>query len=216
MGGEIPKQYIEVCGRPVIAYCIERFAGHPRIDALIVVLAREWQAFVDRLPEVRSMRQPLHYAEQGETRQLSIYNGLKCAKEQGCRDDDIVIVHDAARPAVSARLIDDCLDACAEYDGAMPVLPVKDTVYQSLDGKTITSLLPRETLYAGQAPEAFRLGKYLAAHRSLPYGELAKINGSSEIAHRQAMRIRLVRGEESNYKITVPEDLERFKLSLKI
>ena len=126
-----------------------------------------------------------------------------------------MIIHDAVRPNVSARLIDACLDACAEYDGAMPVLPVKDTMYQSMDGVTISSLLPRETLYAGQAPEAFRLGKYWAAHQALPYEAMLQTRGSSELAYRQGLTIKLVAGEESNYKITVPEDLERFRLLIK-
>ena len=215
MGSEIPKQYIEIGGKPVIAYCLEQFANHRRIDAVIIALAAEWRSFVSDLLVVKTMRQPLYFANQGETRQYSIYNALKCAKEQGYNDEDIVIIHDAARPSVSGRLIDACLDACAEYDGALPVVPVKDTMYQSLDGLTISSLLPRETLYAGQAPEAFRLGKYWAAHQALPHEAMMQIRGSSEIAYRQGLSIKLVAGEESNYKITVPEDLERFRLSIK-
>lgn len=215
MGSEIPKQYIEIGGKPVVAYCLEQFANHRRIDAVIIGVAEEWRSYVEKTVRNLHIPKPVYYAAAGTVRQESIYNALKCAKEQGYNDEDIVIIHDAARPSVSGRLIDACLDACTEYDGAMPVLPVKDTMYQSVDGSTISSLLPRETLYAGQAPEAFRLGKYWAAHQALPYEAMMQIHGSSEIAYRQGLSIKLVAGEESNYKITVPEDLERFRLSIK-
>lgn len=213
MGSEIPKQYIEIGGKPVIAYCLEQFANHRSIDAVIIGVAEEWQPYVEKTVRNLHTPKPVYYAAAGAVRQESIYKALQVAKTHFA-DDDVVLIHDAARPNVSRRLIDACLDACAEYDGAMPVLPVKDTMYQSVDGLTISSLLPRETLYAGQAPEAFRLGKYWAVHQALPYEAMMQINGSSEIAYRQGLTIKLVAGEESNYKITVPEDLERFRLSI--
>lgn len=214
MGSEIPKQYIEIGGKPVVAYCLEQFANHRSIDAVIIGVAEEWRSYVEKTVRNLHIPKPVYYAVAGAVRQESIYKALQVAKAHFA-DDDVVIIHDAARPSVSGRLIDACLDACTEYDGAMPVLPVKDTMYQSVDGSTISSLLPRETLYAGQSPEAFRLGKYWAAHQALPYEAMMQIHGSSEIAYRQGLSIKLVAGEESNYKITVPEDLERFRLSIK-
>lgn len=214
MGSEIPKQYIEINGRSVVGYCLERFITHRRIDAVIVGVAEAWRPYVEKTVLGLLSPKPVYYASAGSVRQETIYKALQVAKS--CfADDDVVIIHDAARPNVSARLIDVCLDACAEYDGAMPVLPVKDTMYQSMDGVTISSLLPRETLYAGQAPEAFRLGRYWAAHQALPYETMLQTRGSSELAYRQGLTIKLVAGEESNYKITVPEDLERFRLLIK-
>lgn len=214
MGSEIPKQYIEIGGKPVIAYCLEQFANHRRINAVIIGVAEEWRSYVEKTVRNLHIPKPVYYAIAGTVRQESIYKALQVAKAHFA-DDDVVIIHDAARPSVSGRLIDACLDACTEYDGALPVLPVKDTLYQSVDGSTISSLLPRETLYAGQAPEAFRMGKYWEAHQALPYEAMMQIHGSSEIAYRQGLTIKLVAGEESNYKITVPEDLERFRLSIK-
>ena len=129
MGSKIPKQYIEIGGKPVIAYCLEQFANHRRIDAVIIALAAEWRSFVSDLLVVKTMRQPLYFANQGETRQHSIYNALKCAKEQGYNDEDIVIIHDAARPMVDSEIIDDCLNGCKLYDGAIASIDVKDTIY---------------------------------------------------------------------------------------
>ena len=89
---------------------------------------------------------------------------------------------------------------------------MKDTVYQSEDGMNISALLPRETLFSGQAPEAFKIGKYLEAHKAISREELLQINGSTEIAYIAGMNIKMIQGDEINFKITTPEDLTRFNL----
>lgn len=98
-----------------------------------------------------------------------------------------------------------------EVDGVMPVIPVKDTVYQSREGRIVTGLLNRDEIYAGQAPESFRFGKYYAAHQGKTESDFASIRGSSQIAIENGMNIKLIRGSEDNYKISTPQDLERFR-----
>ena len=123
----------------------------------------------------------------------------------------MVLIHDAARPMVSQELITSCLMACATHDGAMPVLPMKDTVYESVDGQVITRLLERQHVYAGQAPEAFRYGKYLEAYRRLSPAQIASLHGSTEPAIMAGMDIAMLSGDENNYKITTPMDLKRYQ-----
>ena len=108
-------------------------------------------------------------------------------------------------------MITKCILAAQKHDGAIPVLPMKDTVYLSENGSSISSLIPREKLYAGQAPEAFKLGKYYAANERLLPDEIKKINGSTEPAVMYNMDIAMIKGDENNFKITTPADLERFK-----
>lgn len=93
-----------------------------------------------------------------------------------------ILVHDAARPLFSAQMITDCLEAAYGHDGVVPVLPMKDTIYQSIDGKKICSLVKRSEIYAGQAPEAFRIGAYYEANRRLYPHKILEINGSTEPA----------------------------------
>lgn len=93
----------------------------------------------------------------------------------------------------------------------MPVLHMTDTVYYSADGRKIDSLLERDKILAGQAPEAFAYGKYLRANESLLPNEILQINGSTEPALKAGMEIALVDGEEQNFKITNAADLARFK-----
>lgn len=205
LGASLPKQYIEVKGRPIIGYCLAVFEGHSDVDAVQIVAEDAWHDLITAQTGTKFRG----FSKPGRNRQLSIYNGLMDI----CRyagEDDIVIIHDAARPLVTARLIADCIRVCAEHDGAIPILPMKDTVYMAEEGR-ITSLLERSKVYAGQAPEAFVLGKYRRATERLLPDRILEINGSTEPAIMAGMDIGLVEGEETNSKITTAEDLERFR-----
>lgn len=147
----------------------------------------------------------------GKTRQHSILNGLKAAISISGNVDDIVIIHDAVRPLVSDRIIEACIEAIGDYDGAMPAVKVKDTIYQSHNGMTIDSLLNRSELYAGQSPEAYFLLKYYAIHQQVTEEQLSDITGSSVIAIQQGLRVKIISGEEQNFKITTIEDLKQFE-----
>lgn len=215
MGLDIPKQYVEISQHPVIWYCLKTFLDNDRTDAIVIGVAEEWKGFVEEQVEELNPCKPIFYANPGETRQYSIYNGLKAVKDNGFNDESIVIIHDAARPLVSHELINRCYDTCEKADGAMPVLAVKDTTYYSEDGKQITNLLDRSKLWAGQAPEAFKFGKYLKVHEQMPHEELMKINGSTEIAYKCGLRVEMVQGDPMNFKITTPEDLSNFESIIK-
>lgn len=217
LGGELPKQYIEVEGKPIIAYCLETFAQHERIDGIQIVAVEEWHSLILNCmdgsgghgfqegypPKLRGFSAP------GSTRQLSVWNGVRDMMKYCC-EEDVVMIHDAARPLVSAKIISDCLEACKEQEGALTAVPVKDTIYYG-NGSRVESLLERSRLIAGQAPEAFRLGKYYQANKALFPDRILQINGSTEPAVLAGMDICCVAGEEQNFKITTSEDLERFQ-----
>lgn len=215
MGIDMPKQYVEVGGMPVLGYSLKTFASHPAIDAIVVAVADEWRPFVGELAARVCPGRPVSLAPAGETRQYSIYNALLVAAEVATGEADIAIVHDGARPLVSADLISRCLAACAGADAVMPAIAVKDTTYLSDDGRTITALLDRSKLCCGQAPEAFRLARYLKAHRDMERAELLKINGSTELAFKAGLDCRIIEGDPMNFKITTPEDLSNFKTIIK-
>ena len=211
VGGDVPKQYLLVNDRPIISYCLETFQGNDKIDKIVIVVSEQWEEYVEKLTRKESITKYIGLTIAGETRQHSIINGLIYIKKCGANLDDNVIIHDAARPCVSDDIINQCIELLEESDGAMPVLPVKDTVYLSINGKTISSMLNRDEVYAGQAPESFKFGKYFDANMSLSDEDLLSIRGSSEVAFRNGMNIRLFRGSDSNYKITTLNDLKRFE-----
>lgn len=215
LGASIPKQYIEVDGKPIISYCVETFSKRKEIDRIIIGAAESWIDYLrDKLAHIEK---PIHYAAPGETRQLSIFNALKKAKWLGVSDNDIVIIHDAARPLVTDHIIDQCIDGIAKdhYDGVLPVIHMKDTIYLSENGKDIKQLLNRDQLFAGQAPESFLFGKYMKIHEIMPIDQVAAIKGSTEIAYKGGMNVKLAEGSEMNFKITTPEDLVNFKNIIK-
>ena len=211
LGTDIPKQYLEAGGRSVISYCIETLSRHGGIDAIWIVAEPAWQEEILGWLETADVEQKFRgFSLPGENRQLSVLHGLEDILQDGS-ETDFVLVHDAARPLLSADMISACLEAAVDHDGAIPVLPMKDTVYCSGDGHRITSLLDRGAVFAGQAPEAFVLGKYLEANRALLPEGILKINGSTEPAVMAGMDIAMIPGDEKNFKITTKEDLERFR-----
>ena len=207
LGLDMPKQYYEVNKKPIIRYVIETMEQCEAVDGFVIVAAEEWQEYMQNqifLPE-----KFLGFALPGENRQLSIYNGL-CALRGIAKEEDVVLIQDAARPNTSMKLIEQCLDLKHDVDGAMPVLPMKDTVYLSEDGVQVSELLERKKVFAGQAPESFRFGKYLAANEMLLPEKIRSINGSTEPAILAGMHIQMIPGDEKNYKITTEVDLEKF------
>ena len=107
-------------------------------------------------------------------------------------------------------MINKMLEAVIDSEGVMPVLPMKDTVYLSRDGKKVHELLNRSEIYAGQAPEVFRFGKYIRANEALLPDKIKSVNGSTEPAILAGMDITMIPGDEGNFKITTKADLERF------
>ena len=210
LGADIPKQYLNVKDRPIISYCMEVLFQHRRIDAVYIVAATEWQELIEEQVHILDREHKFRgFSRPGENRQLSIRNGLEEMRAY-VKNEDYVLIHDAARPLLTDKLIEDSFNAAAGHDGVLPVLPMKDTVYQSGDGKKIMSLLNRSEIFAGQAPETFVFGKYLDANRRLFPDRIRKVNGSTEPAILAEMDIAMIPGDEKNIKITTQADLDQW------
>ncbi len=210
LGSEVPKQYIEVGGRPVISYCLKTFVSHPDIDAIQIVADDSWHEYIySYLIEDDKVRKWKGFSKQGENRQLSILNALTDIRKYAS-DQDLIMIHDAVRPFLSVEMIEAVFQEAVGHDGVLPVLPMKDTVYFSETGKKISGLLDRNCIFVGQAPEVFRLGKYYEANLALLPDRILQINGSTEPATMAGMDIVMIAGDEGNFKITTQEDLRRF------
>lgn len=204
--GTLPKQYLVIHDTPLIGYCLRVFEKHELINHIVIVADKTWRLFLDDWLNANEIKKFIGYADPGASRQVSICNGLQYVNSI-CPATTNIIIHDAARPLVTAALITECLEGLRDTDGVMPALPLKDTCYQSLDGRTISGFLPRKLLFAGQAPEAFRFQSYLAAHQNMSEIELSEISGSSELAYKKGLQIKLIQGSENNIKITTQDDL---------
>jgi len=208
LGGDIPKQYIEVRGKSIISYALDAVMNNEYVEAVQIVADEKYRRLIEK--DTHKYKKFVAFSEPGVTRQMSVYNALKDISYYAAEDAK-VLIHDAARPCVTEKTINDCFAALKNYDGAMPVLPMKDTVYESKNGKVITSLLVRENIFAGQAPETYDFHKYYEANKKLLPDRILEIRGSSEPAVMAGMKIALIDGDENNFKITTMSDLEKFR-----
>lgn len=206
----IPKPFVSVRGRMVITHCLEALGAHPRIDAIQIVADEEWRERIHEQIPKAALGKISGFSKPDSNRQRSIFNGLNMIMPSA-ENSDIILIHDATRPLVSSALISACLKACEKHDGAIPVLPVEDTVYLRKDG-CVASFHERGTVYTEQTPEAYRLKKYYAALRNLPPERLDLINDSAEPAIMAGMDLAMIPGEAVNFKVVEPIDLERVKL----
>lgn len=224
-GADMPKQYIRVNGHMMVTYALKPLLDSAYVDKIYIVCSDEWRE--DMIKDIESVgldvKKIAGFAQPGDTRQLSIVNGLKLIMEEIAPDHtddsksapstDTVLIHDAARPFLTVDLLDRCYRALNEEagtDGVMPVLPMKDTVYLSEDGKDISGLIDRSIVFAGQAPELFCLKPYYEANVRLLPDDILKINGASEPAVMAGMKIAMIPGDERNVKVTSAKDLEKF------
>ncbi|MDR1687132.1 MAG: 2-C-methyl-D-erythritol 4-phosphate cytidylyltransferase [Clostridiales bacterium] len=196
-GYNTPKQFLKVCGKMIISYCLDVFAQCKDIDIVCVVADKAFRAQIGEFI----------YAEPGASRQTSIYNGLKVLKKFAPKN---VVIHDSARPLVTTRDISELLQSAEGFDGATPCLPVNETIYRSLNGLTIEATLNRDELVIGQTPECYNFEMYFTANEKFA-GVLNSFRGSSEVAVKSGMKISLAKGNPDNFKITTNADLKRFR-----
>ncbi|MCB1776321.1 MAG: 2-C-methyl-D-erythritol 4-phosphate cytidylyltransferase [Candidatus Competibacteraceae bacterium] len=205
MGSTIPKQYLSLAGRPVIAHTLNRLLGHARIAGLVVAISPgdEWW------PEVAARMvtdKPLQVVTGGAERCHSVLNGLEALWEWA-HPDDWVLVHDAARPCLTAGDLDRLLAEVADDPvGGLLAAPVRDTLKQADDAQRITATVDRSRLWHALTPQMFRLGMLRDALRAtLKTGRLV----TDEAAAMEAAGFapRLIEGRVDNVKITRPEDL---------
>lgn len=211
LGRDIPKQYIEVGKKPIIMYCIETMEKTSCVDGFCIVAAVEWQDEIRGWMDESGISKFLGFAPAGKSRQHSLLNGMSFLMKTDPEEGSKVLIHDAARPNVTSELITSCFEALKEADGSMPVIPVKDTMYLSKDRKEISGLLNRDEIFSGQAPEAFDLRKYYEIHQDMTDEEIGAVKGTAEIGYKKGLTVRIIDGDENNYKITTEVDLEKFK-----
>ncbi|MCR4674972.1 MAG: 2-C-methyl-D-erythritol 4-phosphate cytidylyltransferase [Lachnospiraceae bacterium] len=220
-GFEIPKQYVHADGHMMVTYALMPLLRCEKIDAVYIVAEREWRndIWTDAENAGSVISKIVAYADAGESRQMSILNGMdeimrdigERAEDSKVGEGDTILIHDAARPFLSDQLLQDCYEALEGHDGVLPVLPMKDTVYISESGITVSSLIQRSTVYAGQAPELFRFKKYYSANRKLLPNAINDVCGASEPAILNGMDVVMIRGDEENFKVTTAADMLRFK-----
>lgn len=209
MGQAVPKQYIDVEGKPVLMHTLEKFQACEDIHRIAIVADAVWRDQIRQWLDQYGITKFLDFADPGVNRQESIFSGLTLCKAHAENEKDIVVVHDAARALVTSKLISELLAALEGYDGCMPVLPLKDAVFFSETGSTVDSLIDRNRLFSAQTPECFYLLPYWDINNRTAPEERAKIMGNYELAFQYGWKIHPYPGDENNFKLTTPGDMDR-------
>ena len=198
-GGGLAKQYAPLGGRLVLRYSLERFARHPRIDEVRAVIHPDDRALYDQAALGLKLAEPVGG---GATRQESVRRGLESLEEIA---PEAVLIHDGARPFVSADVIDRVLDGLGAAVGAIAALPVTDTLKRGGAG-LIQATVERGSLWRAQTPQGFRYAEILAAHRAAAGAELTD---DAAVAEQANLSVALVEGAPENIKVTTQDDLAR-------
>jgi len=196
-GAALPKQYRLLAGRPVLRHGVERLAGHPRVAAVQVVIHPADRDLYAAATAGLGLPPPV---VGGATRQASVLAGLEALPRGPAAK---VLIHDAARPLLSPAIIDRLADALDRHPGAIPVVPVADTLKRGAGG-LIAATVPRAGLYRAQTPQAFRRDVILAVHRAATLNDATDDAGLAEAA---GLEVAMVEGDEANFKITTEADL---------
>jgi 2-C-methyl-D-erythritol 4-phosphate cytidylyltransferase len=205
-----PKQFLTIAGIPVLIHCLRAFLAVPRIEAIyIAVRPTEIERVQAQVAEF-GLATKVHVVEGGDIRQQSVANALTRLVESGCVEDDVVLVHDAARPLIDPATIDRTIDAVAEHGAAIVGLPAVDTIKQverTAHGAIVTATIPRERIVQAQTPQGARCGLLRRAFAEAAADEFAGTDEAS-LLERAGITVAVVPGSAKNFKITQPGDLE--------
>lgn len=200
MGKELPKQFLLLNGKTILIHSVLAFSqAYPDVH-IVLVLPKEFITLAKELVIQVSLSPNIEFVEGGATRFDSVKNGL-----QQVKDADIVFVHDAVRCLVTPNLIKSCSDTACEQGSAIPVIPVRDSM-RRVDPKEETSVIVnRENLFVVQTPQTFKKNILLSAF-DVDYSPL--FTDEASVVEAAGYKVHLVPGEETNIKITYPEDLQ--------
>ncbi|MCM3620399.1 2-C-methyl-D-erythritol 4-phosphate cytidylyltransferase [Sutcliffiella horikoshii] len=195
------KQFIELAGKPVIVHTLSVFEKDPSCKEIKLVINEKEKDIFNELLAQYPMKKIKELVKGGEERQDSVYNGLK-----SLQDEEIVLVHDGARPFISRNVIHKLVETAATEGAAIVGVPVKDTIKRVNQEGVVEETVERSSLWSIQTPQAFRFPVLMQAH------EQAKAEGflgtdEASLVERIRIPVHIVEGEYENIKLTTPDDL---------
>lgn len=207
---ETPKQFLELGGKPILIHTIEKFCIVNCFDAVIVLCPEQW---IRQTRDLLKKHCPL-FAESvvvvagGATRNDTVMNAIACI-EDGYQVDEgtVIVTHDAVRPFVSQRIIQENVEMARKCGACDTVIPATDTIVESRDAAVISAIPDRRNLYQGQTPQSFNLRKLKSLVESLTEEEKGILTDACKIFVLRGEEVALVRGDSSNMKITYPQDM---------
>ena len=207
---DMPKQFLPLMGRPIIIHTIEKFLISDRIDYVYVGVHKDWITHMNDLisQQLSAFKDRIILTVGGEDRNDTIINIIKAIEERHTiGDDDIILTHDAVRPFLTPRIIDENIEAAKEYGACDTVILASDTIVVSEDGKLISSIPNRKQMYQGQTPQSFKLPILKKVYAELTESEKGILTDACKALVIKQVPVAIVMGEVQNMKITTMTDL---------
>lgn len=208
---DIPKQFIHVKDVPVIVYTLKAFQSHPQIDSIEAVCLDGWHDVLWAYAKQFGISKLENVVNGGKTGQDSIRNGLLDIAKRYKEDDDIVLIHDAIRPMVSADVISDNIRVCRKFGNATTVIPCTSVMLSTEDSAVSEKQIPRNNLKITQTPQSFFINELIEAHRKAAEINLSPALASCALYIDLGEKVYFSHGSEKNIKITTSEDIEIFQ-----
>ena len=209
MGAHTPKQYLEINNEPILIHSVRAFVSHVRVDRVCVVVP---QNFCDETEQLLQRffgtKSGIAVIAGGANRSLSLLNAARLFA-QTCPPDTVFITHDAVRPFVTGRMIDENIDFCLQHGAVGTVVPAVDTILMSEDGLFINSVPPRKNAFHAQTPQTFALGKMTELLENASEEQHAAFTDGCSVFLQAGLPVSMVQGEPYNIKITYADDLGR-------
>lgn len=202
MGGDRNKMLLPLLGEPILAWTLKAVAAAASIDWIGLVCQPHDRPEFEAIVADLNLAQPIAFITGGATRQASVYNGLQALPAGSQR----VLIHDGARCLATPDLFDRCAAALATYAGFVAAVPVKDTIKQVDDQRQVTATPDRAYLWAAQTPQGFDVPTLRACH-DRGVTEAWDVTDDAALFERCGLPVHLVEGEETNLKVTTPQDL---------
>lgn len=207
MGGNMPKQFLSVADRPIIIRSIEAFLESGSVDKIFVAVSAYYLDYTKELVAQYLGEADITVVVGGKNRNETLLNVLHSI--DNISDDDVILTHDAVRPFIDKRIIDENIAAALEYGACNTVVPAVDTILRSSDGRFIESVPVRSEIFHAQTPQSFGVKKLLSLYENLSDEEMEKFTDSCSVFLSAGERVFLVTGDRNNIKLTYPEDMER-------
>ena len=215
---DMPKQFLELDGKPIIIHTVEKMLMNTRIDRLYIGINPNWLSFCEDLVAKHfGKNDKIVVVAGGSDRNGTIINIINAIESaNGISDDDIIVTHDAVRPFLTQRIIDDNIDAALEYGACDTVVKASDTIVRSEEGDFITEIPSRDPLYQGQTPQSFNIKLLQSCFDEMTDEERAILTDACKICVLKNRPVRLVEGEVLNFKITTIGDYQMARAMLLI
>lgn len=208
-GGELPKQFVEIAGKPLLSHTIEKFEKAESIDTIVLVVAEGYLEYTsENIVDPFNFNKVSKIVSGGDSRRESVLNGLKSLSTS----TSYVVIHDAARPLVSVDDINNVVKAAQEEKAAILASQAVDTMKQA-SGQYIESTLDRKKLYHAQTPQVFEFGLILKAHESFN-GDDSLITDDASLLELENIKVKLVEPTSLNFKVTTQADFQMAEIIL--